>query len=88
MSNLDSRINLHIIVVADNCSDGVIDAVSDVFCKCELYRVSLGNAKSFCKCIDIGTDRRLADDDIIFMLEDDYLFLDDNVFSKMTVAFS
>lgn len=87
LSSLDRRIDLRVHVIADNCSDRTIDAVKGVFGECELQRVSIGNAGSFCLCVDVGTGPDVTDDSIVFMLEDDYLFLDNDVFSKMAVAF-
>ena len=64
-----------------------VDIVRDAFGECALTKTNVGNARSFCTCVEIATSGSVADDEIVFMLEDDYLFLDDDVFSKMAVAF-
>ncbi len=87
LKNLDPRVKLDVHVIADNCSDEIVDAVHRTFGECDLRRTSLGNAKSFCECVEIGTFAAFDDNDIVFMLEDDYLFLDDDVFSKIAAAF-
>lgn len=87
LKNLDPRVKLDVHVIADNCSDEIVDVVHKTFSECDLQRTSLGNAKSFCECIEIGTSAAFDDNDIVFMLEDDYLFLNNNVFSKMAAAF-
>ena len=88
--NFDSsrdKIRLDIDIVEDLCSDATIERIKDTFSGfgARLHHLGRGsNAHSFCGCVEIATT--FPDDDIVFLCEDDYLFLVDDVFYKM--AFS
>lgn len=86
---VDSRINLIAHVVQDRCSAEILSSITQTFGQSvKIHKpVSSGNAASFCSCIETATSIGMPDDAIVFFVEDDYLFLDDNVFSKMVVAF-
>lgn len=60
-------------VVADNCSDELVEFVRSSVSPETLVRTSVGNAESFCRCVEIAA--ALRPPDWVFMLEDDYLSL-------------
>lgn len=73
---------LHFYCIADNCSEELIKFLKDHFPQIDLQIYEkLGNAGSFCKCVEIATS--LDDYDQVFFLEDDYLFLHDDVLCKL-----
>lgn len=64
--------------VADNCSDDIISFIKSNFPKVILERFDkIGNAESFCKCVEVALN--LPNKEQVYFLEDDYLFLNDNV---------
>lgn len=89
ISNLDPRIKLDVHIVEDCCSTDTIEYLKFTFesCSTRLYKLGMkSNAHSFCSCVKIASG--FDDNDIVFLLEDDYLFLDDNVFTKLVVGMS
>lgn len=69
--------NLKIYCIADNCSDDIVNFIKDFFPNAEIQRFDkIGNAKSFCKCIELASS--LPNKEQVLLLEDDYLFLKEN----------
>jgi len=73
--------SLDFFCVADNCSDDLISYLKDNVPSVKLEVCKLGNAKSFCRCIEIASN--LPDGEQVFFIEDDYLFLNENVLNLM-----
>ena len=68
--------------VADNCSDDLLDFIKKDFPQVKLEtHLQMGNAASFCRCVEIACS--LKDNDQVFFLEDDYLFLNPNTLSLL-----
>lgn len=64
--------------IADNCTDDIVEYLKKTFPNVILKRYEkLGNAKSFCKCVEVAMN--LSDNQQVYFLEDDYLMLKDNV---------
>lgn len=70
--------NLDFYCIADNCSTDLVNFIQENF-KNVIIRcyAKLGNARSFCMCVDLACT--LPDNEQVYFLEDDYLFLNDNV---------
>lgn len=68
--------------IADNCSEDLISFIRLHFPKINLQSYNkLGNANSFCKCVELACS--LNDNEQVLFLEDDYLFLQDDVLNKL-----
>lgn len=71
-------------VVADNCSDELVEFVRSSVSPETLVRTSAGNAESFCRCVEIAAALRPSD--WVLMLEDDYLALRPDVLRLLPAA--
>lgn len=81
------HIELETFVVADKCTDELKEKLKTVFGNSKyeiLDEKTGGNAKSFCKCIEIA--KFLPDNEIVYFLEDDYLFLRNDVLPLMVFS--
>jgi hypothetical protein len=88
LDSLDGRINIDVHVVEDSCSEDTISYVNKIFSgfKIHLYKLDKkSNSLSFCSGVKIASDFD-NDDDIVFFLEDDYLFVQEDIFSKIAVG--
>lgn len=72
---------LNFFCVADNCSDDIISYVRKMIPSVQLEECKLGNAASFCKCIEIAST--LPSGEQVLFLEDDYLFLKKDVLNLL-----
>lgn len=72
---------LKIYCVADNCSEDIVSYFKSLFPDSELKELHVGNAKSFCECIELAC--QLPDGEQIYFLEDDYLMLNEDVLNQL-----
>lgn len=73
---------LKLYCVADNCSEDIVSFVEENFPSVVMKRYEqIGNAKSFCECIDLATT--FSNGEQVYFLEDDYLFLRDDVLTLL-----
>lgn len=87
LENSINRVNVDVTVVEDLCSEKTIDKINGTFSGFETRIFSLGlgsNAKSFCSCVKLAQE--FKDEDIVFFCEDDYLFLIDDIFQRMSYS--
>lgn len=89
LDNLNTDISLKIFVIGDKCSDSMIAKLKSVFFNKNVKYTFLteqdgGNARSFCSCVQIANE--LPDDEIVYFLEDDYLFLRNDILNKMVFS--
>lgn len=70
------------ICFADNCSEGLLSFIQEHFPKAKIKRFDkLGNAKSFYECVKFASE--LPDGEQVYFLEDDYLFLKDDILNML-----
>lgn len=84
LDNFSKENTLKIFVIADKCSDKLKEKLKTTFeiAECTfLDENSGGNAKSFCKCVEIANS--LPDNQIVYFLEDDYVFLRNDILNKL-----
>lgn len=87
ISRASKNIDIDVNVVEDGCSNETLHGVLNTFSgfSSEWHHLGhKGNAESFCKCVEIAAG--FPDDDIVFLLEDDYFFLVDNLFDRLAVG--
>ena len=87
IDNISNDIDLKIFVVADKCSDKLKEKLNNVFKYAEyefLNEKTGGNANSFCKCVEIANS--LPDNQIVYFLEDDYVFLRNDILNKLVFS--
>lgn len=72
LKNACAEFGSSIIVIADNCLDTTIKFIRDL--GVDYIESSLGNSKSFMFMLDLILSKH-ADDDIVYLLEDDYFHL-------------
>lgn len=71
-------------VLADGCSDRTVEFVRACAPSPRIERARLGNAASFCRCVEIAAS--LPKDDWVLMLEDDYFALRRDVLTTLPAA--
>lgn len=83
VQSLPKDINLEMICVYDHCSEDMVSFIRSNFPEAKMVPLEEpgGNARSFCKCVEIATG--FSDDDIVYFLEDDYLFLSTSVLTNI-----
>ena len=69
-----------ITIIADNCSDETIELIHTITQgnKIKVLQTSLGNSASFVYTVNYILRQPLEDDTIIYLVEDDYLHLDNS----------
>lgn len=74
--------NLRFVCVYDHCSDDTLAYIRSKSPYVEFVKPGVpGNAGSFCRCVEIASG--LPDGEIAYFLEDDYLFLQNDVLLKL-----
>ena len=66
--------NHDIYVFADNVSDDTYNFLINTYDNSKIFRISLGNSKSFIHCLDIAIANFQDDDEKIYFAEDDYVY--------------
>lgn len=69
----------NIIFIADNCSAGLIKTLQEI--GHPVHETNLGNSKSFSYALDLV--KNIDDDDIVYMVEDDYLHSDTHIIPRL-----
>ena len=71
-------------IVADKCTDGLVDFVKSSVSPKTFVRTAEGNAESFCRCVEIAA--AFHSTDWVLMLEDDYLALRSDMLRLLPAA--